>query len=141
MYYADFDHSGSIDPILCYYIQGVSYPAASLDDLTEQLPSLKKKFLEYKSYAQATINTMFSETQLNEAQKLNASMMETVYLENTGDKGFESRPLPVEAQYAPVYGIVAEDVNHDGKKDLVLAGNTPGQELSSAGTRRIMAWY
>ena len=123
MYYADFDHSGSIDPILCYYIQGVSYPAASLDDLTEQLPSLKKKFLEYKSYAQATINTMFSETQLNEAQKLNASMMETVYLENTGDKGFESRPLPVEAQYAPVYGIVAEDVNHDGKKDLILAGN------------------
>src|SRR4030095_16058202 len=120
LYYADFDHSGSIDPILCYYIQGISYPAASLDDLTEQLPSLKKKFLEYKTYANATINVMFSADHVNEAKVLKTEMMETVYLENTGGKGFELRSLPAEAQYAPVYGIVAEDVNHDGKKDLLL---------------------
>ena len=31
--------------------------------------------------------------------------------------------LPLEAQYAPVYGIVATDINHDGKKDMLLAGN------------------
>ena len=49
LYYKDFDNNGSIDPILCYYIGGVSYPAASLDDLTDQLPGLKKKFLEYKN--------------------------------------------------------------------------------------------
>jgi len=30
LYYKDFDNNGSIDPILCYYIGGVSYPAASL---------------------------------------------------------------------------------------------------------------
>jgi hypothetical protein len=123
LYYEDFDHSGSIDPILCYYIEGVSYPAASLDDLTEQLPSLKKKFLEYKSYAKATINDMFSADQLKDASVLKAERMETVYLENTGDKGFEWHVLPMQAQYAPIYGIVAEDANHDGKKDLILAGN------------------
>ena len=123
LYYDDFDHSGSIDPILCYYIAGISYPAASLDDLTEQIPSLKKKFLEYKNYANATINDMFSSDQLKQAKMLKAEMMETVYLENTGDKGFVLHSLPVQVQYAPVYGIVAEDVNHDGKKDLLLAGN------------------
>lgn len=42
IYYKDFDNNGSIDPILCYYIKGVSYPAASRDDITEQLPGLKK---------------------------------------------------------------------------------------------------
>jgi hypothetical protein len=31
--------------------------------------------------------------------------------------------LPQEAQYAPVYGIVSIDANHDGKKDILLAGN------------------
>ena len=50
LYYKDFDGNGSIDPLLCYYIGGVSYPAASRDDVTDQLPVLKKKkFLEYKT--------------------------------------------------------------------------------------------
>jgi hypothetical protein len=31
--------------------------------------------------------------------------------------------LPLEAQYAPVYAIATEDVNGDGKKDILLAGN------------------
>ena len=49
--------------------------------------------------------------------------METVYLENQGEKGFLLHRLPAEVQYAPVYGITSLDVNHDGKKDLLLAGN------------------
>ncbi|MGH2553494.1 MAG: VCBS repeat-containing protein, partial [Chitinophagaceae bacterium] len=51
LYYNDFDNNGSIDPILFYYINGISYPAASRDDLANQLPSIKKKFLKYKEYA------------------------------------------------------------------------------------------
>jgi hypothetical protein len=123
IYYKDFDGNGSVDPVLCYYIQGVSYPAASRDDLTEQLPGLKKKFLEYKEYANATINDLFSNDQLEDAKILKAEYMQTVYLENQGSKGFSLHALPLEAQYAPVYGIVAEDINHDGKKDLLLVGN------------------
>lgn len=123
MYYKDFDNNGSIDPILCYYINGVSYPAVSLDDLTEQLPGLKKKFLEYKDYSNATINDIFTPDQLKDAKLLKAETMQTVYLENQGSKGFVLRPLPIEAQYAPVYAIAATDVNGDGKKDLLLAGD------------------
>ena len=64
IYYKDFDGNGSIDPVLCYYIGGVSYPVNSRDDLTDQLPGLKKKFLEYKPYAVATINDIFPPEQL-----------------------------------------------------------------------------
>src|SRR6476646_1955990 len=105
LYYKDFDNNGSIDPLLCYYIGGVSYPAASLDDLTDQLPVLKKKFLEYKLYSLATINDMFSPEQLNDAAILKAEIMQSVYLENQGTKGFASHPLPLPAQYSPVHGI------------------------------------
>ena len=49
--------------------------------------------------------------------------METVYLENLGARGFTKRALPMQAQYSPVYGIVLEDLNKDGKKDMLLAGN------------------
>lgn len=122
IYYKDFDENGSVDPIFCYYIGGVSYPAASRDDLMDQLPSLKNKFLEYHKYANATINDLFTADQLKDAKMLKAEVLETVYLENTG-KGFNLKPLPVEAQYAPVYAIASSDLDKDGKKDLILAGN------------------
>ncbi len=123
LYYKDFDGNGSVDPIFCYYINGKSYPAISRDDLTDQLPGLKKKFLEYKDYSDATINDLFTPEQLKDAGVLKAGEMRTVYLENKGDKGFEMHELPVEAQFSPVYAITAMDINKDGKKDLVLAGN------------------
>jgi len=123
LHYKDFDGNGSIDPVLCYYIGGVSYPVNSRDDLTEQLPGLKKKFLEYKTYAVATINAIFSPDQLKDAGLLKAETMQTVYLENQGSKGFASHNLPLQAQYSPVYGIVTTDMNADGKKDILLTGN------------------
>jgi enediyne biosynthesis protein E4 len=123
IYYKDFDGNGSLDPVLCYYIGGISYPVFSRDDLTDQLPLLKKKFIEYKQYANATINDLFTKEELTDAGILKAEMMQTVYLENQGDKGFIPHILPLPAQYAPVYGIVLEDLNKDGKKDILLAGN------------------
>ncbi len=122
LYYKDFDENGSVDPIFCYYNGGVSYPAASRDDLVDQLPGLKKKFLAYDKYSTATITDLFTPEQLKDAKVLKSEILETVYLENTG-KGFTLKKLPVEAQYAPVYAIASFDANGDGKKDLVLAGN------------------
>jgi hypothetical protein len=123
IYYKDFDGNGSLDPVICYYIDGVSYPANSRDDLTDQLPGLKKKFIEYKPYSVATINDIFSSEQLKDAGLLKAETMQTVYLENQGSKGFALHTLPLQAQYSPVYGIATTDINGDGKKDILLAGN------------------
>jgi len=123
LYYKDFDGNGSIDPVLCYYIGGVSYPVNSRDDLTDQLPGLKKKFLEYKPYSVATINDIFAPAQLKDAGLLKAETMQTIYLENQGSKGFALHTLPLPAQYSPVYGIVTADLNGDGKKDILLTGN------------------
>ena len=123
IYYKDFDNNGSIDPVFCYYIEGVSYPAASRDDLADQLPFIKKKFLEYKGYSTATINDIFTKEQLQDAKILKAGLTASIYLENQGAKGFAMHQLPAQAQYAPVHGIVATDVNKDNKKDLLLLGN------------------
>lgn len=123
LYYKDFDSNGSIDPVFCYYINGVSYPASSRDDITEQIPYLKNKFLHYKTYSTATINDLFSADELKGSTKLSANLLKTIYLENRGKEGFHPIELPVEAQFAPVYAIRSIDVNNDDKKDLVLAGN------------------
>ena len=121
--YKDFDGNGTIDPILCYYIDGVSYPAISRDDLTDQIPVLKKEFPDYASYADATVADIFTPDEMKGAVTLKAETGETVYLENDGNNGFKLKKLPVEAQYSPVYAIVSVDANHDGKPDLVLTGN------------------
>ena len=122
LYYKDFNKNGTIDPIFCYYIGGVSYPAASRDDLTAEVPSLKKKFLEYHTYADATIHDLFSPEQLKGAGPLTAETLSTVWLQNKGDSGFILRSLPLEAQYGPVEAIAATDIDGDGHPDLVLAG-------------------
>ncbi|MBS1750947.1 MAG: VCBS repeat-containing protein [Bacteroidetes bacterium] len=123
LYYKDFDGNGSIDPVFCYYINGVSYPALSRDDLLDQLPMLKNKFSDYSSYAKATIKDIFTADQLKDAGVLKAVILSSIYLHNNEETGFEIVQLPPEAQYAPVYAIASSDINNDGKADIILAGN------------------
>jgi enediyne biosynthesis protein E4 len=120
--YKDFTENDTIIPIISYFIGGVSYPVNSRDDMVDPMPFLKKKFIEYKTYSTATITDLFTAEQLKDAKILKAETMETIYLENQGAKGFVAHALPLEAQYAPVHGIVTDDFNNDGKKDILLAG-------------------
>ncbi len=120
--FKDFVGNGSIYPIISYYIGEKSYPAASRDDLLEQLLFLKKKFTNYQSYSTATISDIFTDEQLKNASTLKAEQLQTCYFENTG-VGFKMTPLSIEAQFSPIYALTTMDVNNDGKKDLILAGN------------------
>ena len=120
--FKDFDDNGTIDPIMTYYLDGKSYPMPSRDDLLEHLPMLKKKFTDYKSYADAQLTDLFSSSELAGSTTLKANNLQTVYLENTG-KSLKIKPLPHQAQFSPVYAIATGDVNNDGKKDLIFGGN------------------
>jgi len=56
----------------------------------------------------------------------NAYTFATTLVRNNGDGTFTMVPLPLEAQIAPVYGILATDVDGDGNEDLLMAGNFDG---------------
>jgi hypothetical protein len=129
LHYKDFNGRGVPDPIVCYYVQGISYPIYAKDDLLDQFPGLKKKFLTYDSYAKATLQDLFTEAQLKDAHMLRAETMQTVYLHNNGHGRFEIWPLPQEVQWSPVHAISAADLNGDGKPELILAGNDSGMRI------------
>ena len=59
LYFNDFDANGTVEPILCYYIQGKSYPFLSRDEVAGQINGMSKKFSRYQDYADATLETVF----------------------------------------------------------------------------------
>ncbi|MBS1600541.1 MAG: VCBS repeat-containing protein [Bacteroidetes bacterium] len=122
MFFKDFDNNGSIDPFLCFYMQGKSYPYVSRDELLDELYPMRKKFTSYKSYADATINDIFSAEDLKDAGHLKATWLETTIFENINGKFFPKK-LPAQAQFSPVYKILVADLNHDHADDLILLGN------------------
>lgn len=120
---ADFDGNGTVDPIVCYYIQGVSYPMASRDELLDQMNGLKKRFVMYKDYADIRMDQLFTKKQLKQANVLYCTELASGVLINKGSMKFSFEPLPVAAQFSRVYGIDLRDYNADGKNDLLVTGN------------------
>ena len=123
MYAADFDGNGSIDPIICMQINGKQYPIASLDEFAEKVPSIRKKFVYYKDFARASIDEIFTKEQLGKAIIFRLQTLQTSYIENLGNLHFAIKPLPIEAQFSKVSGILYNDYDLDGKKDILIAGN------------------
>ncbi len=126
--YDDFDQNGTLDFFMSYTIQGQTYPAYSRDEICEQVPSLRKRFTNYGQYASATLENCFDEQQLRQAKTKRITELRTLVLENK-DGAFVPHPLPLPAQYAPVYGILAEDFDHNGTVDLLLMGNNSRMRL------------
>ena len=126
MYVKDFLGNGSVEQVISMYNGGVSYPLPLRDDLARAIPFLTARFPTYESYARATMKDVFTPKELAGAVVKQAYTLATSLVRNNGDGSFTLMPLPSEAQIAPVYGILAADVDHDGRTDLLLAGNFDG---------------
>jgi len=123
MYVNDFDLNGNIEQIICRYIGETSYPVVKKDDLVRQIPSLQNKYKKFDDYKNQTIQDIFPSEILNRSVVLKANIMESCVMVNTGTGSFNLIPLPFEAQFAPVYAIIANDFDHDGICDILLGGN------------------
>ncbi|HTE23908.1 VCBS repeat-containing protein [Flavitalea sp.] len=121
-YTADFNDDGRKEPVMSWYIQGISYPFNSRDELVEQMPVLNKRYLKYDDFAKATIKNLLGEDRAKTADKLYIYNTKTSLFINGGAR-FECKPLPEEAQFSVVSSIVYKDFDNDGKGDLLLAGN------------------
>jgi hypothetical protein len=124
VYVDDFNKDGKQDAVLSNTIQGVNYPAHPRDDIFQQMPQLKKIYPDYKAYAEATLNDFLASTKSTHPQIAKAERFESCTVINEGKSGWKVEPLPIEAQFAPVFGIVAGDYNGDGFADVVLTGNS-----------------
>ena len=125
LYAKDIDNNGSIDPVMFYYIKDggkrTLYPSVSKDQLAGQVPAIKKQFLLNKDFAKATAAKIYGND--NKTLVLTCDETQTCWIENTGNGKFIKHVLPKEAQFAPVNALLCADIDNDGIKDILLAGN------------------
>jgi hypothetical protein len=124
----DFENNGRFAGIPSLFLpdqQGVKreFPAQGRDDITRQLNSLKKRFNTYKKYAVATMDNLLTPEQHQGAIRLKANMLQSCYLRNEGNGKFTMIPLPKEAQFSAINGMVVDDFDGDGNLDLLINGN------------------
>jgi enediyne biosynthesis protein E4 len=124
IYAKDFDKNGRIDPILCYYSQGINYMGRTRDELIKQIAAMRGRFESYKDFATAPFDKSFTKDELKDAYLLKATCFESCYFENKGNGQFEKHPLSINAQFSPINGILIADFDKDGHLDALLAGNS-----------------
>lgn len=136
LYAKDFDANQSVDPVIFTYLKDDNlvyrpFPVHFWEDLYGQSPIFRRRFQNFKSYARAGKAEVFTPDELDGAMVLEANQMGSVYLENLGDGTFAWKELPRLAQIAPIYGMIAMDVDRDGHLDALLVGNDYGNEVFS----------
>jgi len=137
IYAKDFDNNGSYDAFPTLYLPSSDidtvkkeYPAQVREDIVKQMIGMRSIFQNYKTFAKADINQVLTKEQLKGAQILKANNFNSVYLKNKGDGKFELMPLPIQAQFSTLNGMVVDDFDGDGNLDVLINGNDFGTEVS-----------
>ncbi|HWA33408.1 MAG TPA: VCBS repeat-containing protein [Cyclobacteriaceae bacterium] len=126
LFVCDFDKNGSVDQVLTHFIGEKEYPFYTRDEMTKQLPYLKKKYLSYHKFAESSLKDIFSEQELAACSLLVAKTFEHVYVENLGSNKFKVSGLPKASQFSTISGVISGDFDLDGRLDAIVAGNFYG---------------
>lgn len=118
----DIDRNGSLDVIMGFSQNGKVWPVRDKRSLTCKIPSLGQKYPDYESFARATVHDIFDNYSGTYYHK-EVFLMASCVMENVESTSFNFHPLPPKAQLSSVRDIVVLDVNQDGHKDMVIAGN------------------
>jgi hypothetical protein len=124
MFVNDFDNNGKSEFIFNWYppLDDKAYPFVQKGELLNQLPGLTNTIPTYEVYGHITCDSLFKPELLEKAVKYEVKWLESAVLWNEGNN-FSLEALPIEAQVSPVFGIITDDLDGDGKTDIWMGGN------------------
>ncbi len=137
IYASDFDNNGSFDAFPSQFLPASQkdtdrreFPVHTRDDAVKQMIGMRSKFQNYKSYAESTIEGLFSPEQLKSALVLKANNFNSCFVRNDGQNKFSLVPLPAQAQLSILNGMTVDDFDADGNLDILINANDWGTEVS-----------
>lgn len=123
MWINDFNKNGTIEKVISKTVDSKDLPILLKRELTTQFPFLKKKSIKHSEYATKTVQDLFPEDLLKAATEKSVSYLQSAIAVNDGKGNFKLNALPYMVQFSCLNAIQSEDVNHDGKPDLIVGGN------------------
>jgi hypothetical protein len=136
IYANDFDKNGVMECIPTKYLKdkdGVlkEFTVHTRDDVVDGMPFIKKRFLTYKTFAEASFDKLFTAEELKGVLKLQANYFKSAFIKNNGKGSFAISALPAVAQFSSLNGMVADDFDGDNNLDIAINTNDYGTEVST----------
>ena len=127
----DFDNNGFVEPLLFSFSKDPEgkfkeYPFTFWGNLSRQSPSFRKKFNTYKDFALADITSFLSEDEREASIEMTINDDKSYLLINANKQDWQLRPLPIEAQWGPLFG--ATHFKKEDQLEVLLIGNDYGNE-------------
>lgn len=129
VYTNDFDQNGTEDIMLAKHYNAELVPVRGKNCTSQKMPYLKERIKTYQEFASSNLEEILGDS-FKTATHLSVVEFRSGYFIN-GTDGFEFVPFPQQVQISPINGIVFHDFDHDGIKDLVLAGNNYMSEVET----------
>jgi hypothetical protein len=123
VYANNFTGNQTTDVVFTQEIDGTEYPFAGFAPLGREIYLLAVRFPTYGSFANASIPQLLSGAQLQQSLHYEVDTFASISLHNDGGGTFSWSTLPNLAQISPIKAIIPHDVDGDGHRDLIVAGN------------------
>ncbi len=123
VYANNFTGNQTTDVVLAERFNGASYPLAGLAPLGQDVYTTGIRFPTFGTFAAATMEQLLGSQALKQALHYEVDTFASVFVHNDGGGKFTKTNLPSAAQISPMKGILARDIDGDGRVDLLVVGN------------------
>jgi hypothetical protein len=123
IYYGDFNEMGRVEVVEAHQDRASRkwVPERDLTASAGAVPYIRGRTATFQQFGEADLGQIYGD-RLTNAAVVEARELRHLLLLNRGGK-FEAVPLPVEAQWAPAFGVAVADFDGDGNDDVFLAQN------------------
>lgn len=134
MWAGEFGGKKGIEQILAVYRGGSGpFPVALRQNLIKRLPRIKARYSTFEAYAGETVPDVFDRKTLGGATHYRAAQMASVVGWNDGNGHFRVDSLPFRAQLAPMYGLLAAEIDGRKGKEILMGGNLEAAKPQAGG--------